>query len=302
MKKLITLVNREFWEQRNVFFTLPVAIGGLMILAALFGLALSLVNFTFTGTPVSDISHDFNKVLPSVLFAIGTPFSIVLWLTVFYYFAGTLYDDRRDRSILFWQSLPIGQTKTMLSKLIAGLVLAPFCTWVSMMVTEIIIFFIASLFFMFHPIISWTNLWHPLIIMHTWVEIFLVMLLQGLWLLPLLTWCMLCSAFSKRAPALIAIVTVLVVMLFDLFFLSKHYFTEFVLSRFGYASQTWHALLDKLNPDHISSHSNFFVTAYQHNPGLIHSAGLNMLIGLVISAVFVVLAGMLRSRCYGFEK
>lgn len=301
MKKLITLVNREFWEQRNVFFTLPVALGGLVILAALFGLLLSLGNMTFSGIAINDVGPDFGKVLPAALFGIGTPFSIVLWLTVFYYFSGTLYDDRRDRSILFWQSLPINQTKTMLSKLIAGLVLAPFCAWVSMMVTEVIIFILASLFFMIHPVISWTNLWHPLIIMHTWADIFLVMLLQGLWLLPLLTWCMLCSAFAKRAPALIAVVVVLVVMLFDLFFLNKHYFTEFVWSRFSYASQTWRSLLDKLNPDHIANHSSSLLASYS-NPHLIHSAGLSMLIGLVISAIFVVIAGFLRSRCYGFEK
>ncbi len=302
MKKLITLVNREFWEQRNVFFTLPVVLGGLVILAAFFTLILSLSNLTFNGIPIQDTVDEFSKILPAILFGIGTPFSIVLWLTVFYYFSGTLYDDRRDRSILFWQSLPISQTSTLLSKLIAGLILAPFCAWVSMMATEIIIFVLGSLFFMAHPIIPWASLWHPLVMIHTWVQIFLVMLLQGLWLLPLLTWFMLCSAFAKRAPALIATVSILIVLLFESFFLSNHYFAEFIFSRFSYATQTWHSLLDQLSLNYTGSHSSFFSISYQSNPILISSTTANMLIGLGVSIIFIVLAGLLRSRCYGFEK
>ena len=60
--------------------------------------------------------------------ATGAPIFIVLPIVAFFYCLGALYDDRRDRSILFWKSLPISDTTTVLSKLLTALVLAPAIT------------------------------------------------------------------------------------------------------------------------------------------------------------------------------
>ncbi len=65
-------------------------------------------------------------LIPGAFTAIASPFVLVLWLMVFYYFLANLYDDRKDSSVLFWQSILTSQTQTIVSKLIAGLVLAPF--------------------------------------------------------------------------------------------------------------------------------------------------------------------------------
>lgn len=304
MKKLITLINREFWEQRNIFFTLPVALGGLLVLATLLGFTVPLLT---TSMNYSDFYQFSNFLLPQTVihyfsYMLAIPFSMVLWLTVFYYFLSTLYDDRKDKSILFWQSLPISQTSTLLAKLIAGLILAPFCTLVSMMVTEVIILIFASFTLMLHPITSWTIYWQPLTMITTWLSVFLILLLQGAWLLPLLTWCMLCSAFAKRAPALYAIVSILVLMLIELFFLQKHYFIEFIYSRFSYATQTWNLLSNHFNPNYVTGNNTIWNHLYANNPILISSPSTNMVLGIIISVLFVIAAGVLRTNCYRFEK
>ena len=75
------------------------------------------------GVPVVGDSHrdlHAGMLLGGVILA-----CVVLAFVVFFYCLGALYDDRRDRSILFWKSLPLSDTQTVLSKLISALVVAP---------------------------------------------------------------------------------------------------------------------------------------------------------------------------------
>ena len=50
---------------------------------------------------------------------------IVLVFVVFFYCLGALYDERKDRSVLFWKSLPLSDAQTVLSKALWALVVAP---------------------------------------------------------------------------------------------------------------------------------------------------------------------------------
>ena len=51
--------------------------------------------------------------------------NIVLGVVVFFFCLGALFDDRKDRSVLFWKSLPISDQATVLSKVAMALVVAP---------------------------------------------------------------------------------------------------------------------------------------------------------------------------------
>lgn len=303
LMKLKTLINREFWEQRSVFFTTPMILGIIFVLVAACCLIIS-YGFSLNVNEITPYYSSFvaDQVVPSVLSAIGLPFMLVMWLVIFYYFLGSLYDDRKDRSILFWQSMPVGQSQTIISKLFAGLILAPFCTWVAMMVTQVIILGLGSIFLLKYPILNWTILWSPAEMFKVWGEILGVMLLQGVWLLPLLTWCMLCSAYSNKAPALRAIVPLIILIVLEALLLKVHYISGFIFSRFTYASESWYLLSAKFQAlvdhnqaiaihDHVIWHADRFGTMW-----------INLLIGLGLSAIFLVTAGWLRSRCYDFEK
>ena len=50
---------------------------------------------------------------------------IVLGFVVFFFCLGSLYDERKDRSVLFWKSLPLSDGETVLSKAASALVVAP---------------------------------------------------------------------------------------------------------------------------------------------------------------------------------
>ena len=50
---------------------------------------------------------------------------IVLAFVLFFYCLGALYDDRKDRSVLFWKSLPVSDAQTVLSKVASAVLVAP---------------------------------------------------------------------------------------------------------------------------------------------------------------------------------
>ncbi len=303
MRKMVTLINREFWEQRGVFFTTPMILAGILALVAVAVFILSLTgNVDTSGIAIHMNNDKVAAVIPALFASIASPFVLILWFIVFYYFLGSLYDDRKDGSILFWQSMPISQTQTIISKLIAGLILAPFCTWVVVMVAQLFILCVASLFLIIHPIVNWSVLWSPSVILLSWLRIFGAMLLQAVWLLPLLAWCMLCSAFSKKAPALRALVPIVVIVVLEMIFLSRHYVTDFIFSRFSFAAQTWYNLSANYQQLVASGHE---IGISKHVNFHFQKAGIDwvtMVIGIAISIVCLCLAGWFRSRCYDFEK
>jgi ABC-2 type transport system permease protein len=56
------------------------------------------------------------------------PVLMVLGFLVFFYCLGALHDERRDRSLLFWKSLPVSDYTTVMSKLLLAVVVAPLIT------------------------------------------------------------------------------------------------------------------------------------------------------------------------------
>jgi len=137
MKQFQILLRREFWEHRNTFIVLPGVVAGFMILvmAGLFitsGFTSVNAHVSISGDNVSEewrIDADHASMdeaiglmlsnlrqmseaqrehrLFNVFHALSVPFFIVLMVVVLFYLLGTLYEERKDRSILFWKSMPV---------------------------------------------------------------------------------------------------------------------------------------------------------------------------------------------------
>lgn len=76
--------------------------------------------------------------------------------------------------------MPISKIQTIGPKLFVGLILAPFYTSVLVILTELIILVIASIYLMIHPILHWTLLWNFPVILLSWLRIFAAMLFPAL--------------------------------------------------------------------------------------------------------------------------
>ena len=143
----------------------------------------------------------------------------VMGFVVLFYCLGSLYDDRRDRSILFWKSLPISDTRTVLSKVASAVVMAPVIAVVVGIAVGIVQLLIAAAALSFHGVHVWTllTLAHPFRVIFT---LLLAIPTYALWALPAVGWLMLCSAWARSKPFLWAIalplVTGLIVTWFQL--------------------------------------------------------------------------------------
>jgi ABC-2 type transport system permease protein len=147
MKTMNWLLRREFWENKGAFFWAPVVVALVMLLfiggTAAYQLAHHGIGRDTVVTVVN--GHEMSRVqmvnaLPpearakvagivaNTYLAAAAPLFGVLPVVVFFYCLSALYDDRRDRSILFWKSLPVSDRMTVLSKVLTALCVAPVIT------------------------------------------------------------------------------------------------------------------------------------------------------------------------------
>ena len=121
-RTLLSLVRREFWEHRALWVA-PAVVAALMVLGALF----ASVKYR---APHADLSGDQGPWNGMTLFAVmqgfvSSPLSLVTSIVLLFYLLDCLYAERKDRSILFFKSLPVSDGLTVLSKLLVALVIAP---------------------------------------------------------------------------------------------------------------------------------------------------------------------------------
>ncbi|MGB5292201.1 MAG: hypothetical protein WBN41_12200 [Lysobacterales bacterium] len=219
MSRLIALVKREFWENKGAFRTTPLVIGGIYIVLTLMFL-ITFNHFDNEFQSLKELSRWLSQTDPTLrgqiiyganVAALPGLFNIVLSFVVFFYLLGSLYDDRKDRSILFWKSLPASDTLTLGSKLLSAMVLAPFIFWAIYVLTYIVIMLIFSVVVLSLGENPWTlflGIGSPF---KAWGMLLLSYLAQSIWALPLYGWLMLVSSFAPRIPLLFAILPPVVV-------------------------------------------------------------------------------------------
>jgi ABC-2 type transport system permease protein len=173
----------------------------------------------------------------TLLLSSSWPF-IVLTFVVFFYCLGALYDERKDRSVLFWKSLPISDTQTVLSKVASAVLVAPLLAVLASVITMYCFMAIISVVVMLHGGNAWTLIWGPasplwVIGGHVaWIPVY------ALWALPTVGWLLLCSAWARSKPFLWAIMVPLFAGIFvswfdimELFDLDGSWFWAHVVAR-----------------------------------------------------------------------
>ncbi|MBN8715037.1 MAG: hypothetical protein J0H50_13930 [Xanthomonadales bacterium] len=215
---LYWLVKREFWEHRGGFFWAPVITGGIFLLLNLMGIITAEVLGASHGIHIGangGLRHvieqmdagDMSRVgfaLDIAMYSAMGLLIVVLGFVVFFYCLGALYDDRRDRSILFWKSLPISDASTVLSKVISATVLAPVIAVIVGVIAGVLQLLMVVVTLSFHGLNVWQLLGyaHPFRVLTNLVG---YIPLYVLWALPAVGWLMLCSAWARSKPFLWAV-------------------------------------------------------------------------------------------------
>ncbi|KFN46836.1 ABC transporter permease [Arenimonas metalli] len=205
------LLKREYWENRGGFFWAPIVVGGITVLfstvAVVAGAILARENQVsahLEGSPAELAEHSAQLGgMGDLLLASGVITALlVMAFVIFFYALGSLYDDRRDRSILFWKSMPITDAQMVMSKAAWALVLAPLGAVAIGLLIGVILWLVVLVGSAASGVPGATSVIthsHPLKVLAT---LFAALPVQILWSLPTIGWLMFCSAWARRLPFL----------------------------------------------------------------------------------------------------
>ena len=190
-------VLRELWENRSITIA-PLAVAAFVLL----GFLISTVRVPARMRAVWAL--DPAKRLGSV----ALPYNVAaafLILTAFvvavFYCLEALHSERRDRSILFWKSLPVSDLTTVLSKASIPLLVLPLLTFAVIFATQTIMLLLSSAMLLGNgPSIA--MLWARLPLFRMSLGLLYALAAMALWLAPLYAWLLLVSGWARRAPFL----------------------------------------------------------------------------------------------------
>ncbi|MGO9931431.1 MAG: hypothetical protein ACLPV8_06420 [Steroidobacteraceae bacterium] len=205
MNTRLWLIRREFWENRAIWM-IPAVFGGMLIVAALF----SHVHIPPPATP-----NDVRNFCAGYLVTFGLMFWVVMSVYAIWYLLDCLYADRKDRSILFWKSMPISDTDTVLSKLFVALIVIPVVSFLAADVTALLAAFIVSIRL---PASIGGTLWQPDLWLQMQVLWVYAVVTAAIWYLPVAGWLMLVSAWAKRAVILWSVLPPLALNIIEVWF------------------------------------------------------------------------------------
>lgn len=217
--KLKLLLRREFWEHKGGFFWAPIWAGGISLvlttMALIFGevAARRAGNMSINGLDLRLLSEkmspeDMRQLADGVSMSTATAMfwpMLVLGFVVFFYCLGALFDERKDRSVLFWKSLPVSDRDTVLSKAISALLVAPAIATGVGIACMFAFLLLLSVFVLIHHGNPFVLLWSPGNLLANAGVAIAAIPVYALWALPTVGWLLLCSAWSKSKPFLWAI-------------------------------------------------------------------------------------------------
>jgi ABC-2 type transport system permease protein len=271
-------VRRELWESRSIYMA-PLAVAALF----LFGFLISTVHLrdkmraALTLDPMQQhqlITQPYDFAALLIMFT--------TFLVAVFYCLDALHGERRDRSILFWKSLPVSDLTTVLSKASIPLVVLPLLTFAITAATQWIMLLLNSAVLLGSGL-SVATLWTQVSLVQMWLMLlYHLVTVHALWYAPIYGWLLLVSAWARRAAFLWAVLPLLAIGITEKIAFNTSHFAAMLQNRMGGGAEAVTTPggspmdpMTHLTPDHFLS-----------SPGL--------WIGLVVFAAFLAAAVRLR--------
>jgi ABC-2 type transport system permease protein len=271
-------VRRELWETRSIYLA-PLAAAGVSVVG--FFLHLPAKEQAISAL---DVAHQRDILTMPYTVTAGLIMGAAFIVSIFYAL-DCLYGERRDRSILFWKSLPISDTTVVLSKTVVLLVILPLLAY-AITVATVAIMLPLNAAVLSRSGISFAQLWDRLAFVPTAEGLlYHVVTVHILWYAPLYAWLLLVSAWARRAPLLWAFLPPLVVAAFEKITFHTAYFAHMVQYRFmGSPGDVGGTMRSNMSPFDLKMQPG--LGEFLSSPGL--------WIGLAITAAFLALAVRMR--------
>ena len=270
-------ILRELWENRSIYIA-PLAAACVFLFGFLINL-ISLRSGSHGGWPIDPAQ--LRQVLQdryelSAALIMGTALIVGI-----FYSLDALYGERRDRSILFWKSLPVSDLTAVLSKLAIPILVLPLLSFAITLATQFLTLVLSSAVLAGSGVsiaALWTN-WSFINV--SLVILYHLLTVHGLWYAPLYGWLLLVSAWAPRAPFIWAVLPPFVICGVEkIAFNTTHFLGLLQYRLLGPGGG--------IGPEH--EHQDFMATLIPHNffstPGL--------WTGLAFAALFIYGAVQLR--------
>lgn len=214
----LSLVRRELWEHRAIYIT-PLVIALVMSLMSLTGqvtisafgqeVDLAIIGASSAGEIERQAAITAFLMIFTSIFALGA------WILMIFYSLDALYAERRDKSILFWRSLPVTDSETVISKLLTAVLVIPLTAFAFVVVTHLLNLILWSIWLSIQGGDAGHLLWSAAPLFDNWAATLIIAVAMPLWLSPLIGWFLFVSAFTKRSPLLIAFLPMFVVPMLE---------------------------------------------------------------------------------------
>ena len=165
--------------------------------------------------------------------AVSSMFVLAMWVLTIFYSLDSLYAERKDRSILFWRSLPTTDFETVLSKLLVAVLVIPLVTFAAVLLTHLIVGIILSIWVGVRGANAWHLIWQAAPLLDNWSVTLLFILALPLWLSPFIGWFLLVSAYTRRSPFLLAFLPIIVLPMLEKSLIGTEMFKEAIFIRSG---------------------------------------------------------------------
>jgi ABC-2 type transport system permease protein len=225
----IALIKRELWEHRSIY-VMPLVIALLVSLMAITGqVAISgfdhAVDIGILGaTNLGE--NERSAAITVLMISLSSTFVFAMWILTAFYALDALYSERKDRSILFWRSIPLTDFETVLSKLITALLVIPLVTFAIIVVTHLTVLLITSIWLGARGANAWHLIWTAAPFIDNWTATLVFLMALSLWLSPFVGWFLFVSAFTKRSPLLIATLPIAILPLLEKIVFKTSVFAE----------------------------------------------------------------------------
>lgn len=273
-------LRRELWENRWVYVA-PLAAAAV----SLFGFIISTVHFAakMRAALALDPEKQREAVVAPYEMTAGLIMAAAFIVGIFYCLEA-LHSERRDRSILFWKSLPVSDLTTVLSKVGIAFAIPVFGFFVTI-VTQLIVLLLSSVVLAASGV-SVAALWAQLPLYQMSVMLlYHLVTVHVLWYAPIYAWLLLVSAWARRAAFLWAFLPPLAICFAEKITFNTWYFASMLQNRISGPEAFRFTPPGSASMGHMT----------HLEPGLFFSAP-GLWIGLALAAVFI--AAVVRLRRY----
>jgi ABC-2 type transport system permease protein len=203
-------VRRELWENRSIWIA-PLVVAGVILVGFGFSLIGFVDRFQRTGTlPLAKQAAAHAEIYDFATVVVMLASMVV----AIFYCLGALQGERRDRSILFWKSLPVSDLTTVLAKATIPLVVIPAVAYGLMLALRLLMLAVSAAVLAAHGVDP-APLWAAATPATTPVLLLYALVTTSLWYAPIYAWLLLVSAWARRVAFLWAFGPPFGLLLFD---------------------------------------------------------------------------------------